>query len=235
MLERSYPTNDQGQRVCGAKLQGRPGEVCGVTSIDKDNGRCNKHGGGSLRGVSSPSFRTGLRSKYASGRLATRLSESLQDSELISIRDDVALADTRIKDMLEILSEGGLGPAEWAQLRGQVRRLRQALEMPDDDQRKPSRDEIMAILKDIEDIATRGVEEGRAWSSVLDLAERHAKLAEAERRRMIDAGQMLSLEKLLAIQAAFVEIIRSEIGDQPQVLANISRRMAQITDGSGRL
>ena len=54
--------------------------------------------------------------------------------------------------------------------------------------------------------------------------DRHARLATAERKRMIDANQMLSIGKLLAVQAAFVEIIKSEIGDQPQVLANISRR-----------
>ena len=46
---------------------------------------------------------------------------------------------------------------------------------------------------------------------------------------MIDANQMLSIEQLLVIQAAFVDIIKSEISD-PIILGNISRKMMALLD-----
>lgn len=65
---------------------------------------CLAHGGRSPRGVASPHFRSGRYSKALPDRLAGRYEEALHDARLIELRDDIALADARIVELLQKLN-----------------------------------------------------------------------------------------------------------------------------------
>ena len=81
---------------CGART--RSGGTC--RRIAMPNGRCDMHGGKSLRGIAHPQFRTGQRSRYAlSGALEERYTRHLADLDYIALRDEIALATVAIEDL----------------------------------------------------------------------------------------------------------------------------------------
>src|SRR4051812_28697546 len=87
---------------CGAKT--RNGAPCRTRPMP--NGRCRMHGGKSLSGPASPTFTTGRHSKYLPARLLARYQEMTQDAELLALRDEIALIDARISDVLQRVERG---------------------------------------------------------------------------------------------------------------------------------
>jgi hypothetical protein len=85
------------RRACGAKK--RDGTPCPTPPMA--NGRCRMHGGATPVGPALPQFRHGRYSKYLPERLAERYQASLEDSELLGLRDELGLVDARIADLLE--------------------------------------------------------------------------------------------------------------------------------------
>lgn len=61
------------------------------------------HGGNIPTGPALPQFKTGRYSKHLPARLADRYHEALADSELLAVRDDVALLDSHLAELLDRL------------------------------------------------------------------------------------------------------------------------------------
>jgi hypothetical protein len=100
-----------GPTHCGART--RAGTPCERAPMP--NGRCHKHGGKTPRGVASTQFVNGRRSKDIPSRLTERYQEALVDDELLALRDDVALIDARLGDVLGRVDSGESGRI-WAEL-----------------------------------------------------------------------------------------------------------------------
>ena len=83
--------------TCDAKT--RAGTPCRRAPMP--NGRCSKHGGKSLAGIASPRFTTGRWSAVLPTRLAARYQAAQADPALLAARDEVALVDARIAEVLE--------------------------------------------------------------------------------------------------------------------------------------
>jgi hypothetical protein len=66
---------------------------------------CRVHGGARSRGVASPHFKTGRYSCDLPAQLSERYRETLADTELLSLRDDIALVDARVTELLETLAD----------------------------------------------------------------------------------------------------------------------------------
>jgi len=61
---------------------------------------CRAHGGATPRGIASPHYKHGRWSKDVPTQLACRYEEARQDSELLSLRDEIALIDCQISTVL---------------------------------------------------------------------------------------------------------------------------------------
>jgi hypothetical protein len=86
------------------------------------NGRCRLHGGATPGGAASPHFRHGKRSRYLkllSGDLRAGFRAALNDEQLLSLREEVALLTARTMQLLERLrtEEGAAREATWSELR----------------------------------------------------------------------------------------------------------------------
>ena len=88
---------------CGAKKRGKD-ETCRAPAMA--NGRCRIHGGLQPQGIARPGFKTGRYSKYLPARLAGRYEEAASDPELLALKDDIALLDTRIAQTVSALDTG---------------------------------------------------------------------------------------------------------------------------------
>lgn len=101
------------KRQCTAKSR-RTGERCRRPAMVGSN-VCYHHGGKTPRGLAHPSTKTGRYSKYLPARLAERYESALNDPDLISLRDEIALTDADIGRLLALVDDDipdGLDPKE---------------------------------------------------------------------------------------------------------------------------
>src|SRR5829696_9665580 len=98
-------------RLCGAKT--RNGQPCPTPAMP--NGRCRMHGGASPAGLASPRFRHGRYSQHLPTVAAVRYAAAGQDPEPLSLREEIALLDALIGQLLDPES-GVVAPAVWKRL-----------------------------------------------------------------------------------------------------------------------
>lgn len=194
---------------CEAKT--RQGGTCKSKAMP--NGRCRMHGGGSLLGIASPTYKTGRYSRFLPSRLAARYEEMRGDVELLELREEIGLVDTRLADLLSRVDTGESG-ALWRSLM-QARMDLIAAKRAND--LKGQGEALSFIL----DLISQGHADYRAWAEVGAVLEQRRKLVESERKRMIETQQMISSERAMALLGAVVNIIKEHVDDRA-VLAAIS-------------
>lgn len=194
---------------CGAKT--RQGGVCRQPALP--NGRCHYHGGKSLIGIASPTYRTGRYSKFLPTRLAARYEETRQDAALLELREEIGLVDARLADLLSRVDTGESGELWQRLMRARVELLacRKANDTPG---------QIIALGL-ILDLIGQGHADYRAWAEVGAVLEQRRKLVESERKRLVEMQQMISSERAMALLGAVVNIIKEHVDDRA-ILAAIS-------------
>jgi len=189
---------------------------------------CRMHGGRSLQGVDSPRFKTGRYSKYLPDRLVERYEEALNDVELMRLNDEIALVDTKLQDVLEQRPAEGEGPGAWQQVRDAHQRLEHAIARDDANATQAG------VVRLSEGIAS-GRDECAAWGMILELIEQRRKLVDTERRRLLDEDQVISVERLMILVAAIVDIIKRNVASREEraAVSNEIRCLVSSSDGDG--
>jgi len=209
------------RKVCGAKLKSGPGRCqCPITS--PINGRCRIHGGGVKRGVGNANLKTGRYSLDLPTQVATRYESALSDPNLLSVRDDIALLQAAISDVmqelkvaearpdfdaiLEIVEEiaGNWQSWEWTKMSAQMDKLRGLI-----------------VNKQSQRTAMR---------EVRDLIKEKADLISRENRMLLDREQMITVEQFLMAMRAMGAAVRRQV-DDPRILRSIDtefRRLATV-------
>src|SRR6185436_8277650 len=82
---------------CGARR--RDGGRCRQPGM-APSGRCRLHGGRTPRGLADANTRTGRYSRDLPTRVAARYESALADPELLSVRDDIALLQGSIQQVM---------------------------------------------------------------------------------------------------------------------------------------
>ena len=201
----------------------RSGERCRKHS-SKGLNVCAMHGGKSLRGVDSMTFKTGRYSKYLPDRLVERYEEALNDVELMRLDDEIALVDAKLQDVLEQLPAESEGPGARQQLRDAHQRLEQAIA------REDANATHAGVVMLGEAIAS-GRDECAAWGMILELIEQRRKLVDTERRRMLDEDQFISVERLMILVAALTDIIRRNVASREERAA-VSNEIRCLVSGN---
>jgi hypothetical protein len=194
--------------------------------VSREGERCRFHGGASLKGTASPSFKTGRYSKYLPAGLAARYKDAQKDPELLSLRDDVALLDARLAELVEKLDTGETKDL-WSALRDTYERLTTAR-----DQGK-TRDMARALL-DLGDLIGAGHEQGRVWDSIVALLDQRRRLVESERKRLIEMRQMISSERAMVLVTALIDAVSRRVTDR-QVLSQIAADFRTIVGEPDRI
>lgn len=194
---------------CGAKK--RDGTPCPTYAMP--NGRCRMHGGSTPRGHALPQTTHGRHSRDLPTRLAARYEQSQRDPQLLSVRDDLALVDARLADVLSRVDtkEAGL---HWSNASKALERF---------DGGDPT------ALDDLRQSIGSGLADYAAWSEVLGLIERRRKLAETEMKTLATMQQMLTVEQATVFAVRLQSIIKGA-GLSRDQLAYISREMSQLVN-----
>lgn len=196
---------------CEAKSK-QSGQQCKKDAIP---GRavCHIHGGKSLLGIASPSYKTGRYSKFLPARLAARYEEMRGDAELLEMREEIGLVDTRLADLLSRVDTGESG-ALWQGL------MKARIDLLAAKRGNDIIGQSLALNKML-DLISQGHADYRAWAEIGGALEQRRKLVESERKRMIETQQMISSERAMALLGAVVNIIKEHVDDRA-VLAAIS-------------
>lgn len=191
---------------CSAKRSN--GEPCNAHAV---TGRrvCKTHGGvGNNPGPTHPNWKHGRRSKYVPARLADKYAESLEDPQLTEYRQDVALLESRL---VELLTTGESLPL-WGQTQHAFGEMRKA--MADKDGAATQQ-----WLASLESLIGRGMADALRWAEVYRVTEQIGKTKEREHKRMVQAQQMISAEQLLAMLGQIADAARRTITNQDELRA----------------
>lgn len=201
---------------CGARKK-RSGDPCG--SFPMANGKCRVHGGATPSGVALPQTTTGRYSKHLPTRLAARYEEARDDPDLLALRDDIALLDTRLGEVVGNLNTGE-SKAAWkalAMLWGSF--AAEWKDMPPDDMER-SIEQIGAVVQ-------RGLSEAYVWDEIRSLVKQRADLVANERQRMVQLQQMITSEQAMVLLASLVSTVKRHVRDR-DALAAISAELGAL-------
>ena len=213
---------------CTAKSK-RSGERCKNNAM-KGKTVCHIHGGKSLSGPASPSFKTGRYSKFLPSRLADRYQEARTDDELLSLREEIALLDARMADLLGQVSTGEAGE-HWRKLNDLYQFILRAGRSKDTEGLNTGMARMGTVLREAKDSY-------ETWDEVGKLLEQRRRLVESERRRYVEMQQVITADRAMLLISALVDIVRQHVDDR-SILAAISTDVGKliavdVPNGTGR-
>lgn len=192
-----------GRMICGAKTKNGP---CRNYPMTNGSGRCRLHGGKSLRGLASPTFKTGRYSKFLPARLQERFVASQEDAELLSLRSEISMLDARIEDLLSRVDTGEAGEI-WKMAKSAFSGLKVAV-------RQLDTVKIATALDEIETLINGGYNDFSCWREIGEAVELRRKLVESERKRLMEMNQIITAEQATILLTTILDVIRRKVNDR---------------------
>lgn len=185
------------------------------------NGRCRLHGGKSLGGIASPTFKTGIKSKYAlPPRLQARYSAAVDDPALLEQRHEISVLDARLGDLLGRVDTGESG-AIWNALmtaRGDLLMARVSSNQKD----------MAEALNTIISLISKGHTDYQAWREVGTALDQRRKLVESERKRLIELQATITSEQAMLLMNALLMAVKANVSDRG-ALSAIQNEFLRLT------
>lgn len=189
---------------------------------------CYHHGGATPRGFDLPQTKIGRYSRDLPARLSSRYQEALSDPDLLAMREEVALVDARLGDLLKRVDSGESGLV-WDLLQKVYHEFVEVRGLGNEGAR-----EAAAKLTEMARLIQRGTADRVAWGEIGDLLEQRRKLVESERKRLLDLQLVITADKAMLLMAAVVDVIRRNVTDK-HILAAISADITKLVSiGAGR-
>jgi len=185
--------------------------------------RCKKHGspGAPNRGLMAQNPYPSRHSKYLPPRLQERYQSALVDPTMLSVRDDIALMDARLEDLLRRADTGEAGKT-WERLKQARADLLSARSRRDMEAVQYSLNEILNLIQ-------AGHGDHLTWEDIrVTLLDRN-KLVRSEQRRLVDAHQMVTVERLVNFMQTLGTILVSEIPDKTVARRVVNRVQGMLT------
>jgi hypothetical protein len=209
------------------RLSGKGGRRCQDTAV-MENGRCRRHGGKFLRGVNAAGYKTGRYSMDLPTRVAARYESALADPELLSVRDDIALLQGAITDVMAELAEAEARP-DLDSILGSVEKISSSWQGWDWTRMNGELDALKGLITSKRAQAT-------AMRDIRELIKEKASLVAQENRLLADRQQMITVEQFMLGMRALGAAVRRLV-DDPATLRAIDvefRRLASVPDREKR-
>ena len=210
-----------GRRRCGAHVDHDDPRAPGrcMTAILFENGRCKNHGGLTPRGPDSVQWRGGreFRRYRLPPRILQTFNDAYNDPDLLSLRQDIALCESRIADLVTRVDTGESGAA-WNALKAALSEYESA-EFGSPEQRR-----AIGCMHQLIDGA---VNDYNAWNELGEWQERKGRAQERERKRLVEMSQCLTYKEVIVLIAQTLDIIRSTVNDG-NIMAQLSSRMGNL-------
>jgi hypothetical protein len=189
---------------------------------------CHMHGAKTPRGYGLPQCKTGKYSKVLPVRLAQRYEAAKESQQLLSLRDDIAVCESRLGDLFQRVDRGESG-ALWQDLRAAMDAFALAQGRHD----MASMDHHFATLRAL---VTQGSDDAAAWGEIYRCWEARVKLTRQEAQTLMTMQAMVSVEQLMTMMGTITDTIRRAVlaeADEVvgrRILGRISTDFAWIAD-----
>lgn len=124
------------------------------------------------------------------------------------MREEIALLDSRLADLLARVDSGKPG-ALWTDIEKAWRVYRSS-----NDPVKAS-EAALTINSIIDD----GVSDYMAWTEISNVIEQRRKIAESERKRLVDMQQQLTAEQAMLLVGALLDSVKTNVKDRDALTA----------------
>lgn len=216
-----------GSPLCSSKRAGWTPEkpsYCGGDQL-MAGGRCRMHGGKTgPTGQAHPNYKHGRYVGSLPARLAAQFEEAMEDPELMSLKKEVGLIDTKVADLLMSASEGGAHTI-FKELVKQWRSFKGA-EMDGDVEK------MTDAGRNIDYALEEGANEALVWEQINKLMEMRRKMVLAEGKRLQMMDQFITVTEANLLLGTMVAIVVREVSDRGQI-ANILAEFQKLTGERG--
>lgn len=220
----------RGIRLCNGHK--RDGRLCSKEVLP-DRTKCKHHGGASPRGPASPHWRTGRWSKSLPSRYRAAYFRATQSRDLLTMREQIALLDARVDELLGQLSRSESGVL-WSRLsdaRLDAITARNeavsAAKAGNQVEAAAATARANSALSRIFDLIERGGKDRDTWGDLLSTLEQQRKIQLAEVRRRESERAYVAVDSFLGTMAEIVKILREEVPDK-RVLSIVSARVSAL-------
>ena len=178
------------------------------------NGRCYMHGGKSLKGLASPTYKGKGYSRYfPRKKLAEIYVRSYDDPELTRLRKDLALVETRLVELIQSLNSEQSGTL-WKQIRKKHQELKRS---------KTNSKKATKLLHEIGELIESGSSNHSIWKEIGQQIELRRRLLDSETKRVLTAHQVMTAEEVRMLIDTVANLIRDHVKDR--------KTLHKITDG----
>lgn len=236
--ERVYRLEEElGRAICGAHTRSTDhGGPCRLTPEPGRN-RCKFHGGRMPMGVESHNYKGRGYSKHLPTRLRDKLEHTLMDPDLTSLRQEIALLVTRVKDLGESLSEASAQEAveeATGALALALPALEELEEEPLPEQPAQALLEAKAHVRTASQaLATLG-HEAETWEEIYKVTDLLRKTAESERKREDRLAETMTASQAATLYSALNTAIHDVLGEYPDLKEKLARRVESVMNYDGR-
>lgn len=168
---------------------------------------CQRHGGQTARGTAHVNLQHGRYSRAMPARLVTRYVQSLEDTNQLVLRDEIALLDARLNELLERVDDTHTGKL-WAALNEVKDEYMEARKLGP--MGAPKRQNCLARIVNL---IEKGATDHMAWEEIRGLLQDRRKLVESERKRLVDAQQIMTLEEALVLMRGIADALDRHVTD----------------------
>lgn len=205
---------------CTATVR-KTGERCRRRAVTGYN-VCQVHGAGSPKKgrPGGRPIKNGRHSRKMPERLREKYEESLSDSELLALRDEIALCDTRLEDLLGRVDSGESGAA-WVNARKCLDSFLKEF--------YGDGNHVALRLEELKESIQKGLDDYAAWGEIQALLEQRRKIVESEQKRLVALQQVITVEKAMVLFAAITDVIKRNVTDRQQ-LASISHELSGLLE-----
>lgn len=194
-------------RQCKAKSK-RTGKRCRANCVTGSN-VCYHHGGQSLKGLASPTHKTGFYSSHLPAKLSTQYQELLDlGQDLFKIDNETSIVTALIGQQLERMESGESGAA-WGKLQDLYDEMAVLGQKPDKSATDVQR--FNALFVELGKIIGHGSMAFSARSEAVGLMEQKRKMVSDERKDWAAKHQAMSFDRVLLILTAFVHSFRQSL------------------------
>jgi len=196
-------------KKCNATSK-RTGEQCRAVAMANGTGKCRTHGGKSLSGIASPTFKDGKSSKYQylppnfSSRLETVLSDHIENLE-----HSIEIQKTLETTYLEKLGTGESTEA-WAKLQKAVTEYDDAARDSDPAKKIEGQTRAFGMIRFI---VQEGLNQSFLYRDVQAIQESQRKLSETLSKVRREAQEIYTHEQWNEMLAALVQVLKNNIKD----------------------
>jgi hypothetical protein len=145
----------------------------------------------------------------------------IADPNLTTLRDDIALFDARINELLSQI-DSGENPDMWLDLQRSWGNFMDAVREGDADKQR-------TLLPAINTLIIRGASKASAWKELGIVLEKRRKMVESEQKRLVSTSQMIAVEQVMHLMAATINALRKVVNKHvPRETAHVILADASI-------